>query len=118
MISVKGKPFQCGQQYGTQARKIIQQNVAVYFDMWHTLWGAGRGDILKRSRELVKVIGDYDADMLEDLEGLAKGAELPLDEIIAINARYEINFALGLSPLSNGGCTSVASLPQIGRAHV
>ena len=83
VISVKGKPFECGQQYGTQAQKIIRQNVAVYFDMWRTLWGAEREAILEKSHALVEVIGGYDAGILEELEGVAKGAELPLDEIIA-----------------------------------
>ena len=116
VISVKGKPFECGQQYGTQAQKIIQKNVEVYFDMWRTLWGAEQKEILEKSRALIPVIGDYDADMLEELEGLAKGAELSLDEIVAVNARYEINFDLGISCLYHGGgCTSVSSLPQVTR---
>ena len=116
VISVKGKPFDCGQQYGSQAQKIIQKNMAVYFDMWHTLWGAGREEILERSRILIPVIGEYDADMLEELEGLARGAGLSLEEVTALNARYEINFALGLASLyQGGGCTSVSSLPQVTR---
>jgi len=49
VISVKGKPFECGQQYGSQAQKIIRENVAVYFDMWRTLWGAERKEILKKA---------------------------------------------------------------------
>jgi len=36
VISVKGKPFDCGQQYGTLARELIRRNVDTYFDMWHT----------------------------------------------------------------------------------
>ena len=116
VISVKGKPFECGQQYGTQARKIIQQNVEVYFDMWRTLWGVERKAILEKSHALVEVIGGYDADILEELDGVAKGAGLSLDEIVAINARYEINFALGLASLyQGGGCTSISSLPPVTR---
>ncbi|MBM4448623.1 MAG: hypothetical protein FJ015_05235 [Chloroflexi bacterium] len=116
VISVKGKPFECGQQYGTQAHKVIKQNVEVYFDMWRTLWGAERQEVLEKSRTLAKVIGDYDADILEELKGVAKGAGLSLDEIIALNARYEINFDLGISCLyQGGGCTSVAALPPVTR---
>jgi len=116
VISVKGKPFECGQQYGTQARKIIQENVAVYFEMWRTLWGAERKDILPKSHALMPVIGEYDADLLDELEGLAKGAELSIDEIVALNARYEINFSLGISSLYHGGgCTSVSSLTPVTR---
>lgn len=34
VVSVKGKPFDCGQQYGAQAREPIRCNVALYFEMW------------------------------------------------------------------------------------
>ena len=60
VISVKGKPFDCGQQYGSRAQKIIQKNVSVYFDMWRSLWGADPKDILQKSRSLIPAIGDYD----------------------------------------------------------
>jgi len=114
VISVKGKPFDCGQQYGSQAREQIRRNVDLYFDMWRTLWGATRPEILQRCRELVSVIGNYDADILEELEGISRGADLSLEEIIAVNARYEINFALGIAPRQGGdGCTAIAALPQV-----
>jgi isopenicillin-N N-acyltransferase-like protein len=114
VISVKGKPFDCGQQYGTLARELIRRNVDTYFDMWHTLWGIGRPEILKQCRNLVPIIGEYDAGILEELEGVAMGADLSLEEIVAVNARYEINLARGLvSSARNGGCTSVATLPQV-----
>jgi len=114
VISVKGNPFDCGQQYGTQARELIRRNVDTYFDMWNTLWGAERPEILKQCRDLVPAIGEYDAGILEELEGVSRGADLSLEEIIAVNARYEINLTRGTVPYSkNGGCTSVAALPRI-----
>lgn len=42
VISVKGKPFDRGRQYGAQAREQIRRNVALYFDLWSALWGAKR----------------------------------------------------------------------------
>ncbi len=114
VISVKGKPFDCGQQYGSQAREQIRRNVYLYLDMWSTLWGVKRHEVLKQCQGLVSVIGEYDADILEELEGIARGADLSLEEIIALNARYEISFALGIAPQhGSGGCTSVAALPQV-----
>jgi len=116
VISVKGKPFDCGQQYGSQAREQIRRNVEVYFNMWSTLWRAKRPEILKQCRGLVPAIGEYDADILEELQGVAKGADLSLEEVIALNARYEINLALGIvRQRGSGGCTSVAALPGVTR---
>jgi isopenicillin-N N-acyltransferase-like protein len=116
VISVKGSPFECGRQYGAQARAQISRNVALYFDLWRNLWGAERDEILKKCAQLVPVIGNYDGAILEELEGIACGAEMSLDEIVALNARYELVFALNApSPRGNGGCTSAAALPSVTR---
>jgi len=116
VISVKGRPFECGQQYGSQAREQIRRNVALYFDLWRNLWGAEPDDILKRCAKLIPVIGKYDSDILEELEGIARGADLSLEEVVALNARYELVFALSsVAPHGSGGCTSVAALPQVTR---
>lgn len=113
VISVKGKPFERGRQYGTQAREQIRKNVDLYFDLWSALWGAKRPEVLKWCTGLIPVIGEYDVEILEELEGIAKGADLSLEEIVALNARYELVFAQSLiqQPV-RGGCTSAAALPQ------
>jgi isopenicillin-N N-acyltransferase-like protein len=114
VITVKGSPYDCGQQYGRQAEKLIQQNLAFYFDMWQSLWGAKREEIRQQCRSLVDVIGNYDAEIMEELEGIANGANSTLGEIIAINARYEINSSRGITRNRvNDGCTSVAALPPV-----
>ena len=114
VISIKGKPFDRGRQYGSQAREQICRNVYLYFDMWSTLCGAKRSEVLKQCTGLVPVIREYDADILEELKGVAKGADLSLEEIIALNARYDITSTLGIPHQYRGsGCTSMAALPQI-----
>ena len=114
VISVKGKPFDCGWQYGSQAREQIRRNIDLYFNLWDALWGAKRPEVLKQCTGLVPVIGEYDADILEELEGVARGADLSLEEIVALNARYELVFALSSAPQpGSGGCTSIATLPQV-----
>jgi len=116
VISTKGKAFDRGQQYGSQAQKLIRRNVVVYFDMWRTLWGAQRSEILKKSQELIPVIGEYDAEIMAELEGIAQGAGLSLDDVVAINARYEINSSFGFGfPEIGGECTSVVALPAVTR---
>lgn len=119
VISVRGKPFECGLQYGSQAGELIRKNADVYFTMWEGTWGGKRSEILKKCKDLAPTIGKYSSDILEELAGIARGANLSLEEVIALNARYEINFSLGLAPLcATDGCTSVAALPQVtGNGH-
>jgi len=67
VISVQGKPFACGQQYGSQAREQIRKNVDSYFTFWQQLWGAKRSEVLQQCKGFITAIGEYDADILEEL---------------------------------------------------
>jgi len=114
VVSVKGKPFERGRQYGSQVRDLIHKNLDLYFDLWGALWGAKRPEVLKHCSNLVPVIGEYDAEILEELQGIAKGSDLSLEEIVALNARYEMVFAQSaVTGGSGGGCTSIAALPEV-----
>jgi isopenicillin-N N-acyltransferase-like protein len=115
VISVKGKPFERGRQYGSQAKSLIRKNMELYFDLWGSLWGAKRPEVLKHCASLVPVIGEYDADILEELQGIAKGADLSLEEIVALNARYEMVFAQSAVAGVGGGCTSITAMPSVTR---
>ncbi len=115
VISVKGKPFERGRQYGSQAKSLIRKNMELYFDLWGSLWGAKRPEVLKHCASLVPVIGEYDAEILQELQGIAKGADLSLEEIVALNARYEMVFAQSAVAGAGGGCTSIAAMPSVTR---
>ncbi len=113
VISVKGKPFERGKQYGAQAKGLIQKNLELYFDLWSKLWDARRPDVLKHCVSLVPVIGEYDAEILEEMQGIARGAALTIEEIVALNARYEMVFAQSEVAGAGGGCTSIAAMPAV-----
>jgi len=111
VVSVKGNPFECGRQHGTQARERIRANTGTYFRRWEAMWGLKKAEIIEKCHKLVPIIGNYDADILEELKGIANGSDLPLEEIVALNARYERMFG-------KEGCTSIAALPDVtGNGH-
>lgn len=119
VISVKGKPIECGRQYGSQAQKQIRRNIELYFGLLSDIWGASRPEVLKQCTQLTLVIGEYESDILEELEGIARGAEVSLEEIVALNARYELVFALSTPPQRrSSGCTSMVALPQVTKDDV
>lgn len=113
VISVKGKPFERGKQYGSQVKGLIRKNLELYFDLWGSLWGAERPEVLKHCSTLIPVIGEYDAEILEEMQGIAKGSDLSLEEIVALNARYEMVFAQSAVAGAGGGCTSIAAMPAV-----
>jgi len=113
VISVKGKPFERGKQYGSQVKGLIRKNLELYFDLWGSLWGARRPEVLKHCSSLVPLIGEYDAEILEEMQGIAQGANLSVEEVVALNARYEMTFAQSAALGTGGGCTSIATMPAV-----
>ena len=116
VITVKGTPFECGQQHGAQAGKLVRQNVDLYFSLWKEMLGMDRPEILDKCRRFVTPIGEYDADILEELQGLARGSDLSLEEVIALNVRYELIWGARVArQMVHGGCTSATALPEVTR---
>lgn len=116
VITVKGTPFECGQQHGAQAGKLVRQNVDLYFRLWKEMLGMDRPEILDKCRLFVAPIGEYDAGILEELQGLAKGSGLSLEEVIALNVRYELIWGARVArQMVHGGCTSATALPEVTR---
>ncbi len=110
IISVSGNAYQRGHAYGSQARGSVQANAADYFCVWETDLGLTRERVIEFARDLATPIGNYDATILEEMEGLAAGAELSLEEILAINARYELMFAQAFSG-QGLGCLHLLNVP-------
>lgn len=89
IIEVSGTARERGLQHGLQARARIARSIATYARLfaycgidWQGAQRLGAG-----YREL---IGDLDAALLAEIEGIASGAGRHADEILALNARTEI----------------------------
>ena len=89
LIEVSGSARERGQQHGLQAKARIARAIATYARLFAYCgidWqGAQRLGAAYRD-----VIGDLDAALLAEIEGIAAGAGRNVDEILALNARTEI----------------------------
>ncbi len=127
ILEVHGTAHERGRMHGKLARKRIDHSVATYARLfaycgidWQGAQALGAG-----YRDL---IGALDAELLEEIEGIAAGSGRRVDEILALNARTEIlpptypgephpgwtqiaaaNVAAGVPDW--GECTSVAVKP-------
>jgi isopenicillin-N N-acyltransferase-like protein len=65
---------------------------------------------LKKVYSTADPIKKYDAGIFEEMEGIAEGSGTKLEEILALNTRYELLFSqVKLTP---DGCTALAALPD------
>mgnify|MGYP006283696755 CR=1 FL=1 len=95
-IECEGTPFEMGRQYGEKAREAIRTNIR---------WRQREGDCRAEQKCVDTTrafLSQHAPEVLEELEGLAEGSDVPLKSLILENA-------VG-TPMS-AGCTSMAVSP-------
>ena len=111
-LQVSGSAHERGVQHGSQARELVHRGVEFYVHMWEQS-GGSRREVLERAGGFGPVIADFDAEILAEIEGIAAGAEVGVDEVLLINARYELMIeAVFDSGSAAGECTSLAAATE------
>src|SRR5258706_14717072 len=90
-LEVAGTPRERGLAQGRAVPERVARSVALY-----------RGELAKRSvdaatqdrlaRRFVSVIADFDPDYVEEMRGIAEGADVPLEAVVTVNCRTEMMF--------------------------
>ncbi len=113
-ISVSGTPEERGRAYGRQAAARVRKSAALY---GQTLVDLGY-DGPARSRLIggfVAEIEHFAPHYIEEMRGIAAGAELPFEDIVMINARTEVVAKARAEKkkiTELDGCTGALVLPE------
>ena len=117
VISLEGSPYNIGLKHGSQAKEAITKNVQFYINHWGYFCGVTKAQILEDASKFIPVIAQFDPQIIEELNGIAKGAGLQIEEIIMINARWELNYAYNKwatpKQLPPEGCTAFAVTSEV-----
>ncbi len=116
-ISVSGAPYERGVQYGQQARERVRLSVKLYGQTLVDL-GFSESQRMQLIGSFVPVVEEYAPHYLDEMRGIAKGADVTFEDIVMINARTEVlararaekNKAVELEP--DDGCTGALVLPE------
>ncbi|KAH6842429.1 acyl-coenzyme A:6-aminopenicillanic-acid-acyltransferase [Chaetomium sp. MPI-CAGE-AT-0009] len=103
-IKCEGSPSEVGRKHGSAAREQVHGSIAFYKGMFlnsaQLAWSEVRG-------EAVKFLPFFQqpawTPLLEEMEGIAAGAGVDFEDILALNVRTEIAYGM-----FNDGCTSIA----------
>ena len=110
----RGGPLERGRQYGRHASRSIHRCVAAYRDAFRHRALLEWDDALAQARGYRAAIEAFCPDALQEMTGIAEGAGLPFDAVLALNCRSELMFAgarrKGAPPPCE--CTSFAVTPQ------
>jgi isopenicillin-N N-acyltransferase like protein len=110
LIEMSGSPEERGRQYGKQAGDRIRRCAEIYLAAF-----ASQGVSWERARELARGfarrIEAYDPDAISEIRGIAAGAEMPFEDIVALNARTELLYGASKDAKKQDeepdGCTGV-----------
>ncbi len=107
IIDLKGKPYDMGKTHGRILAKEIQANLTLYFMMIRERTGLEPQPCLIHAGRFQDVLQKDAPDILEEMEGIARGAEVPLEEILFLNVRTEL-MSMGKAPDDMPGeCTAI-----------
>lgn len=110
VVEVSGGAFERGRIHGERARDRVELSLANYARLF-AFNGMPWEEAQRRSAAYRDLIGGFDAALLEEMEGIARGAGRPFGEILALNARTEILPPSFLTGIDEGECTAIAVTP-------
>src|SRR5579872_4438948 len=89
-IEISGGPQERGRQYGEGAREQIRRSMAFYRDAYASASKLSWDEIRERAPRWVPIIENYLPGISEEVRGIAEGAGVSFEDILALNARAEL----------------------------
>jgi isopenicillin-N N-acyltransferase-like protein len=109
-IRVAGGPRERGRQYGRLAAERVHASVGIYRRVFDHYAGWDWDRVTAHARDYRPAIDAAHPRYLDEIRGIAEGAGLDEDDILALNVRTEVMFA-AVARKAAGECTSFAVLP-------
>lgn len=118
LVEVAGPPRQRGHSYGEQARERIALSVELYVASLRRM-GCSQHDIERFIDTLLPDTARWAPDLVEEMEGIAAGADVALSSVVLVNARTEVlqlaKRERGIADNEPDGCTGAVVLPSATR---
>lgn len=122
LVLASGGPRERGRAYGEQAATRIGRSLAIYEEIFAHYAQLPWAEVRGRGGAFVEAIDGYDVQLLPELEGIAEGAGVDPEDVLAMNLRTEIMFGLDARPshAAMKECTAIgcASAPAGGSVLV
>lgn len=117
-LTLSGTPREIGRQHGEQGKAEIRQSLETYAKLFQGYQQIGWDEVRRRALVHLQAIKAYDSDLIEEMEGIAEGANLPFADILALNARSEIALTGREETAFNDGCTSIGLSAPISKETI
>jgi isopenicillin-N N-acyltransferase-like protein len=117
-VRVRGDYRERGRQYGEQAHDRVQVSLAAYERVFAHYAGWDWSKVRREAARHVPAIEALESGYLEEMRGIAAGAGVEFEDILALNVRTEVMLAakarqaLGQAN-APGECSSFFLMPQV-----
>lgn len=89
LIELSGSASERGHQHGASAKALVHRSIATYSRLF-SYCGISWSEAQQMGSAYRELIGDLDAELLTEIEGIARGSDRHINEILALNARTEL----------------------------
>jgi isopenicillin-N N-acyltransferase-like protein len=118
-IEISGTRRELGRQHGEAARTQIRDSIAYYQHSFKRITGLEWTEIRRNAPRWVAPIEGYLAGIGDEIRGIAEGAGVEFEDVLALNARGELSTHNPFADEAEEGCSSYAILPEAsGDGHV
>jgi isopenicillin-N N-acyltransferase-like protein len=98
VVFASGGPRERGRAYGLAAASRIASSLELYDAVFRRYAELRWAQARDRAGAFVEAIDAYDVELLPEIEGIAEGAGVDAEDILALNLRTEIMFGLDVRP--------------------
>jgi isopenicillin-N N-acyltransferase-like protein len=89
-VSSPASPFDRGHDFGRANAEAVRGTIGVYERLFADIHGFSRSDVDDMGAEVADRVSVYAPELIEEINGIAIGADVPATRLTAINARTEI----------------------------
>lgn len=90
MITLTGDAQTRGREYGRQTAALVRHSIASYARLFAYRRGVDWEQIQRETQPYAAALADFAPDLLAEMQGIAAGADVSTEAIIALNARTEL----------------------------
>jgi isopenicillin-N N-acyltransferase-like protein len=94
VVAVSGGARERGRAYGEQARERVHRSLELYEKVFRHYTGMRWPAVRDRAGAFAGPIDDYDVRLLPEIEGIAEGAAVDTEDVLALNVRTEVMFGM------------------------
>lgn len=108
-FKISGTSYEIGFQHGQLCKPQVMYTIDCYRRLFKDFANLEWERAKQLSHHFIDIIRDYHAEYLEEIRGLADGAGLDFEDILALNCRSELAYAGAYldDMFRREGCTSI-----------